>query len=28
LWRNVVALVAIATVYFVLCLLLLRKQED
>jgi ribosome-dependent ATPase len=28
LWRNVAALALIATVYFVLCLLLLRKQED
>jgi ribosome-dependent ATPase len=28
LWRNVVALALIATVYFVICLLLLRKQED
>jgi ribosome-dependent ATPase len=28
LWRNVAALAVIATVYFVTCLLLLRKQED
>jgi ribosome-dependent ATPase len=28
LWRNVVALAAIAAIYFVVCLLLLRKQED
>jgi ribosome-dependent ATPase len=28
LWRNVVALAVIAAVYFVICLLLLRKQED
>ena len=28
LWRNVVALLVIAAVYFVICLLLLRKQED
>jgi ribosome-dependent ATPase len=28
LWRSVVALAAIGAVYFVICLLLLRKQED
>ena len=28
LWRNVLALAVIAVVYFVICLLLLRKQED
>ena len=28
LWRNVVALVIISIVYYLICLLLLRKQED
>ncbi len=28
LWRNLLALALIAAVYFVICLLLLRKQED
>ena len=28
LWRNVVALAVIAIVYYLICLLLLRKQED
>jgi ribosome-dependent ATPase len=28
LWRNVVALALIGAIYFLICLLLLRKQED
>jgi ribosome-dependent ATPase len=28
LWPNVAALALIAAVYFVICLLLLKKQED
>jgi len=28
LWRNVMALAVISIVYYLICLLLLRKQED